>query len=1305
MEVDWINARNFVKFLKIFYNVTLKFSGSSYITSNSFFRELTTVYVGLSTMISKGNLHMAVMAIRMKEKFNKYWGNIENINWLLFVAILLDPRYKLKYVSFGFSTMYEGDSYFVKRMTEKIEGMLALLYKHYAGSNSQTNSKDECAGQRDNYMHIDVEDDLTELLESQFAKHLEEEESVETKSEAEIIAYEHSTNSLVEVDNLQESLDKEKLPFGFDLERNNVRKQPTSSIECSDGYTFGQSSSSPFGSQPVFGQTNNASSSNPFAPKPFGSTSPFGSQTGGSIFGGMSTGVFGAQSSSPLGSTSVFGASSSPGFGSSTPTFGASSGSAFGNSSSAFGVLSLCVDLFTFKKPWQSNASWGELERGMRKMHIQISLLTKNSVRIESGGVPQPQPSCPPIFLSLNQSGSSVFGQQKPTFGAFGSSTTQSSPFGSSFQQSQPAFGSNLFGSSSPFGAPSQPAFGAASSPAFGAPSTPAFGATSTPAFGSTASPAFGGTSGGFGASSSPFGSSTPAFGASSTPAFGASSTPAFGATTTPAFGASAPAFGASATPAFGSSSTTSFNFATSSFGGSSPFGANTTFGAQSASFGAQTTTPAFGGTGFGQSAFGGQRGGSRVSPYSPTPETDGATGTQPPGKLESISAMPVYKDKSHEELRWEDYQLGDKGGPAPASQSTAAAGFGSSGFGSTPTSAFGQSSANPFSSSTSSNPFAPKTPVFNNPGFGSSSTSAFGSSPFGTSNTSNPFGSTSSATPSLFGPTTQAFGANSAPSLFSSPSSSAFGSPSIFGPASAQGTTSAFSTGLGFGNTQSSPLFQSTTPLAQTSSPFGQTSSAFGQSASAFGQSNLFNTPSTGFGGNLFSSTSSLLSNSNPLGFGQTTPSLSTPFQSAQPAQGSGGFSFSNFGQSQPAAASGFGGTPGIFSNSAFGQPAATQSNVVAQAAPITNPFGTLPAMPQMSIGRGGTSPSIQYGISSLPVVEKPAPVRISSLLTSRHISQRRMRLPVRKYHPKTDGPKVAFFNDDEETPSTPKADALFVPRENPRALVIRPLEQWPSRASAEKTSLKVHENGKVGQDVHTSINGHRTEDKVAEDSVENGLSKEQANPTIKLNQRANGVHDGEKGGDSYITLTGHRAGEAAIVYEHGADIEALMPKLRHSDYYTEPRIQELAAKERAEPGFCRHVKEFVIGRHNYGSIKFFGETDVRRLDLESLVQFNNREVIVYMDESKKPAVGQGLNKPAEVTLLNIKCFDKKTGQQYTEGPRIEKYKEMLKRKAEDQGAEFVSYDAMKGEWKFRVSHFSCYKLGDDDAIENMIC
>ncbi|KAL6986547.1 hypothetical protein U1Q18_019905 [Sarracenia purpurea var. burkii] len=1029
---------------------------------------------------------------------------------------------------------------------------------------------------------------------------------------------------------------------------------------------FGQTSNSPFGSQSVFGQTNNASS-NPFAAKSFGSTPPFGSPTGSSIFGGTSTGVFGAnQSSAPLTSTPGFGVSSSTAFGSSMPAFGASSTPAFGSSSSSFGS-------------------------------------------------------------------SSVFGQ-KPVFGGFGSSTTQTNPFGSTFQQSQPAFGSSLFGSSTPFSASSQtafgtsstpafgststPAFGAPSSPAFGAPSSPAFGATSTPAFGSTASPTFGSTGTTFGVSSAPVFGSGGTFGASGTPVFGSSNTSAFGASSTPAFGASSnPAFGASTTTAFGASSAPSFSFgsnpafsqSTSAFG-SSPF--NTTsspFGAQSSPFGAQATTPTFGSSGFGQSAFGGQRGGSRIAAYTPTAELDSGSGTQPAGKLESISAMPVYKDKSHEELRWEDYQLGDKGGPAPAGQSAVAIGFGATNTQSNPfasSSAFGQSSLNPFSSSTSSNPFAPKTPAFGTTGFAPSSAPAQSSSPFGALSTSNPFGPTSSATTSIFGASATAFGSSTSPSLFGSSSSSAFGSStSMFGSALAPATAATFGSGLSFANTQSSPLYQSSTPsLGQTSSLFGQTASSFGQSNPAFGQSSIFNTPSTGFGGNLFSSTPSLLPTTNPLGFGQTTPSLSTPFQSAQPAQTAGSLGFGNFGQAQAAGTSGFGGMPSIFGQSTFGNLSAAQSPAVAPPLSVTNPFGTLPAMPQMSIGRSGAAPSIQYGIASLPVVEKPAAVRISSLLTSRHLSQRRIRLPARKYHPKNDGPKVPFFSDDEETPSTPKADALFIPRENPRALVIRPLDHWPPRTNANKlipmkdTSTPAYESGKISEAVPTSLNGSSAKDK-DKDPVENGLVKERVHP-VKIDQKPNGTHDDHSNqkGNSYITLTGHRAGEAAIVYEHGADIEALMPKLRHSDYYTEPRIQELAAMERSEPGFCCRVKNFVVGRHGYGSIRFVGETDVRRLDLESLVQFNNREVIVYMDESRKPPVGQGLNKPAEVILLNIKCFDKKTGRQYTEGPKIDRYREMLKRKAEDQGAEFVSYDPIKGEWKFRVNHFSKYRLGDDD-------
>lgn len=343
-----------------------------------------------------------------------------------------------------------------------------------------------------------------------------------------------------------------------------------------------------------------------------------------------------------------------------------------------------------------------------------------------------------------------------------------------------------------------------------------------------------------------------------------------------------------------------------------------------------------------------------------------------------------------------------------------------------------------------------------------------------------------------------------------------------------------------------------------------------------------------------------------------------------------------------------------------AMANPTPTQPN------PVASPFGTLPALPQVSIGQGGNSPSIQYGISSLPVVDRPAPARVSPLMTSRHLLQRRVMLPARKYRPGDDSPKVPFFMD-EENFNTPKADASFTPRENPRALFIRSFKKETAAPLKDETT-PLQENGKRSNGVIT--NGANNENK-NNDEVRDA-------PSVKANEKlnvANENHGGDKNG--------------AKSSPSRAEIESLLPKLHHAEYFTEPRIQELSAKERANPGYTGRVRDFVVGRHGYGSIRFLGETDVRKLELEKLVQFNNREVLVYMDESEKPPVGQGLNKPAEVTLLNIKCMDKKSGKQVTEGPRVEKYKEMLNRKAGEQGAQFVSYDAVSGEWKFKVEHF----------------
>ena len=51
---DWNRVGVFVKFLKMFYDITLKFSGSLHVTSNIFFKELVAMQRTLQKMANGG---------------------------------------------------------------------------------------------------------------------------------------------------------------------------------------------------------------------------------------------------------------------------------------------------------------------------------------------------------------------------------------------------------------------------------------------------------------------------------------------------------------------------------------------------------------------------------------------------------------------------------------------------------------------------------------------------------------------------------------------------------------------------------------------------------------------------------------------------------------------------------------------------------------------------------------------------------------------------------------------------------------------------------------------------------------------------------------------------------------------------------------------------------------------------------------------------------------------------------------------------------------------------------------------------
>lgn len=92
---DWINAKMLIRFLKVFYDVTLKILGFLYTTSNMVFHQITVVQNCIRLNAGSANEMLAGMANSMKAKFEKYWGNNEKNNLLLYVAIVLDPRKKL----------------------------------------------------------------------------------------------------------------------------------------------------------------------------------------------------------------------------------------------------------------------------------------------------------------------------------------------------------------------------------------------------------------------------------------------------------------------------------------------------------------------------------------------------------------------------------------------------------------------------------------------------------------------------------------------------------------------------------------------------------------------------------------------------------------------------------------------------------------------------------------------------------------------------------------------------------------------------------------------------------------------------------------------------------------------------------------------------------------------------------------------------------------------------------------------------------------------------------------------------------
>jgi hypothetical protein len=138
-----------------------------------------------------------------EKKYEKYWGTMERINLLLYIARVLDPRTKLKALKYYLVKCSGPD--WAKQIETNVKDLLNRLWEQYDKLYGRRLSNLDAGVESSSVASIDVsvddDDDDDALTETKymkfFMKHLEEENNSECMSEVDryfLDGYEASTN-------------------------------------------------------------------------------------------------------------------------------------------------------------------------------------------------------------------------------------------------------------------------------------------------------------------------------------------------------------------------------------------------------------------------------------------------------------------------------------------------------------------------------------------------------------------------------------------------------------------------------------------------------------------------------------------------------------------------------------------------------------------------------------------------------------------------------------------------------------------------------------------------------------------------------------------------------------------------------------------------------------------------------------------------------------------------------------------------------------------------------------------------------
>ncbi|KAL2895914.1 putative AC transposase, partial [Bienertia sinuspersici] len=130
---EWEVVEFVCKFLEPFNDITTLFSGSDYPTANLYLLHVVAIEKWLVLAHNHNVPSIQLMCQSMMEKYEKYWSDHAII---LSVAVVLDPRFKLKFVKGLYSMVYVPSEVDVR--VRKVYDAMVELYDFYRSSSSQT---------------------------------------------------------------------------------------------------------------------------------------------------------------------------------------------------------------------------------------------------------------------------------------------------------------------------------------------------------------------------------------------------------------------------------------------------------------------------------------------------------------------------------------------------------------------------------------------------------------------------------------------------------------------------------------------------------------------------------------------------------------------------------------------------------------------------------------------------------------------------------------------------------------------------------------------------------------------------------------------------------------------------------------------------------------------------------------------------------------------------------------------------------------------------------------------------------------